>query len=129
MRVNTRVFAERADLMGNIQIPNCPNELRVVAERLIGMVIALDYYVGDYNSVTELDKKLTVDYWRKYHNLETHIGSWEYFKEWYLDATEPDLISRSRRWLVDHNYLIIKEEVRERAQKAARNFSQSFGKK
>jgi len=125
MRVNSRVFTERTDMLDGIQIPNChPTELRKVAERIMNMVTALDYSVGDYNSVTELDKKLTVDYWEKYDDIDTDSSIYE-FRQWYLKATEPDTINRALRWLISHNYLIIKESVRERAMKASENFSQA----
>ena len=133
MRVNSKVYTERIDMLDGIQIPNCqPKELRVVAEKIMTMVMALDYSLTDYNSVTELDQKITVDYWREFNGLlirnffdPDDNEALQEFKKWYLKATEPDLISRAMRWLISHNYLIIKETVRERAQKASENFSRA----
>jgi hypothetical protein len=127
MRVNPKVFTERTDMLSGIQIPNCqPKELKVVAERIMNMVTTLGYSVGDYNTVTELDKLLTVDYWKTYDeilNNLVHGDSYNDFKLWYLKATEPELISRARRWLVERNYLLLKSDVSERAHESARKFS------
>jgi hypothetical protein len=119
-------------MLDGIQIPNCqPKELRVVAEKIMSMVMALDYSLTDYNSVTELDKKITVDYWCKFDDLEQIIGrDGLSFTNWFIHkATEPELISRSMRWLISHNYLIIKDIVRERAVKASEHFSNAVGRK
>jgi hypothetical protein len=124
MRVNSKVFTERSDMMGDIKIPNCqPKELCTVCERIMNMVTALDYSVGDYNSVTELDKLLTVDYWKTYDGLtlEQLESGW---RDWFVHkATEAEIISRARRWLVERNYLLLKPEIIERSQAASAKFS------
>ena len=128
MRVNSRVFTERTDMLDGIQIPNChPTELRKVAERIMNMVTALDYSVWDYNSVTELDKKITVDYWRKYDGLEEIIGrDGLSFCNWFIhEATEVSTVERAMRWLTSHNYLLIKPEVLQRAMAASNKFRQA----
>ena len=129
MRVNSKVYTERIDMLDGIQIPNCqPKELRVVAEKIMTMVMALDYSLTDYNSMTELYKKITVDYWQKYDELIhelVHGNSMNDFKSWYVHATEANLIERAVRWLISHNYLLVKEEVLRRAQKASENFSRA----
>jgi hypothetical protein len=127
VRVNSRVFEERTDMLDGIQIPNCsPKELRVVAERIMNMVTKLGYSVGDYNSVTELDKKITVDYWKEYDMLRDCIDGFVKFEVWYPKyATEAELISRARRWLVERNYLLLKEEVVKRSITASNNFRQA----
>lgn len=130
MRVNSRVHDERADMLGNIQIPNCqPTDLRKVAENIMNMVTKVGYNVGDYNTMVKLDKLLTWDYWREYDDLfcghHNEIEERE-VKEWFVGKSTPeDLISRARRWLQSHNYLIIKSEVADRAHSAGEKFSQA----
>ncbi len=126
MRVNSKVLTEKTDLMGNIKILNCPTQFRYVAENLMMMLTKLDYSVGDYNSVTELDKILTIDYWREYDQFIEGLD-FKNFKLWFVGrATEADLISRARRWLVSHNYLFLKPEIQERALEAADKFSRAI---
>lgn len=125
MRVNSKVLTEKTDLMGNIKIPNCPTQFRYVAENLMMMLTKLDYSVGDYNSVTELDKILTADYWKE---CDGFIVGLDYanFKLWFVKrATSPDLISRAIRWLTAHNYFFLKPEVVERALGASDKWRQS----
>ncbi len=124
MKVNSKVFTERMDMLGNIQIPNCPQEFRVVAERLMNMACELDYSVGIYHDMTELDKKIAVDYWIKYDGLyDIKIND---FKSWYLHATNVSEISRAKRWLVEHNYLILPEHIIRQAQTSAENYRRSI---
>lgn len=128
MRVNSRVFSERQDMLGNIQISNCPSQLRRIAENIVNMATQLDYSFPDYHTITELDKRLMVDYWKNYDGLkfdsvEAIVG----FDKWFIkSATHPDLITRARRWLIEHNYLIIKPDVAERAYEAESKFSKSI---
>jgi hypothetical protein len=122
MRVNSRVFTERSDMLDGIQIPNCPSQLRAIAERLMMMVTKPGYSVGSYNSVTQLDKMLILDYWREYDDLhDTDLADYD-FKEWWLTkATEPDLVSRAARWLVSHNYLFLDPDVQKGRCSRSRN--------
>lgn len=84
------------------------------------------YAVANYINVTQLDKILTVDYWKEYDGL-TDIDSQQGFSDWYIkQATPPDNISRAIRWLVSHNYLLLKPEVQERAMEAASKWRQSI---
>lgn len=134
MRINPEVYQKRLDMNGEVRIPNCePYSLKVVAERLMQMLIGLDYSVGNYNTVTELDKLLTLDYWTRYDDFANQFkgnGLFEdcinIFRKWYtLQATEPDMISRARRWLVSHHYIFLKEGVEEQAQTAGANFGKA----
>ncbi len=126
MRVNSRVFTERTDMLDGIQIPNCPSQFKVIAERIIMMVTKPGYSVGDYNTMTELDKILMVDYWKEYDglNLDTLESGW---REWFVrKATAPELIRRSRQWLSEHQYLILRPEVADRAYEAGNKFSRAI---
>lgn len=127
MRVNSRVFTERQDIFNLIQIPNCPSQLKVIAENIVNMATKPGYSVGDYNTMTELDKQLMLDYWKEYDGLPTTasiiidaLGTWFIHK-----ATFPALITRARRWLVEHHYLILKPDVIERAYEAESKFSKA----
>ncbi len=131
MRVNSKVHTERTDLTGEIRIPNCePKELRLVAERLVAMLTKLDAkvpsYPNDYRNITELNKMLTINYWREYNRLDEALAE-NRFHSWFLKtAGNPDLISRAVRWLVQRNYLLLEPEILERAYKAADKFSRSI---
>ena len=112
MRVNSRVFTERTDMFENIKVPSCPSEFRAVAENILMMATKPGYAVGDYNTMTELDKNLMVDYWMEYDGLRYEKDSFTYqFKlEWFIKkATAPELIRRARQYLVERNYLIVKQ--------------------
>ena len=129
MRVNSKVLTQKTDLMGNINITNCPTQFRYVAENLMTMLTKLDYSVGDYNSVTKLDKLLTIDYWQEYDQFIEGLD-FNNFKLWFVGrATEADLISRARRWLVEHNYIFLKESVAKRAHQAGDKFSKAVSSK
>ncbi len=126
MRVNTRVFDERSDMFSDIKIPNCePKELRVVAERIMNMVTALSYEKPTYHKVTELDKAITINYWKEYDKLPDSPMYHE-LRDWYIkEATNPDIISRAIRWLVSHNYIFLDKDVAERAAEASDNWRQA----
>lgn len=135
MRINSEVYQKRIDAFGEIRIPNCePQQLKVVTERLMQMIIdrekELDATPYQYNTVTELDKLLTVDYWERYDNLLDCLGKITYgFKEWYTIATDASLIERGRRWLIAHRYIFLKQGVADRAQEAGENFSRAVKQK
>jgi hypothetical protein len=134
MRINPQVKQQRIDMNGEVRIPNCePQQLKVVAERLMKMLIdreeELDATPYRYNTVTELDKQITVDYWIKYDGLHDLIvvGG---FRDWFVkSATEMDIVTRARRWLIAHRYFFLKEGVVDRAQQAGDNFSKAIKNK
>lgn len=122
MRVNSRVFTERTDMLDGIQIPNCPSQFKVIAERLVMMATKPGYSVGDYNTMTELDKRLMVDYWREYDGLNDIVAI-SGFHDWFVyKATETELLRRARQFLVERNYFLIREDVREHAEQAGEKF-------
>ena len=123
MRVNSRVFTERVDMLDGIQIPNCPRQIKVVAKRIVMLASKPGYAIGEYHTMTQLDKRLMVDYWKEYDGEPTSTMT---FRDWFvLSATEPELIRRARQWLVEHNYLLLDESVRANAQEAGSKFRQS----
>lgn len=132
MRVNSRVFTERKDMLDGIRIPNCPSQFKVIAENLMNLATKPGFAVGDYNTMTELDKILMWDYWREYDGLfageHDEIES-RNVREWFVHkATAPELIRRARQWLAEHNYIILKESVAERAYEAGSKFSRAIKK-
>ena len=122
---------KRRDAFGHIRIPKCsPRDLRIVAEKLMDMMAELDYNEGDYNTMTELDKKLTVDYWIKYNQLNDVLVGNRAFKNWYLKATEASVIERAIRWLVyTGHYIFPKESVVKNARLAAEHYSKAVKSK
>lgn len=131
MRVNPKVSEQRLDAFGNVKIPNCsPAELKNVAEKIMDMVMELDYSIGHYRSTGELARKLTVDYWNKYDNLNEVIGrDYLSFKNWYLHATKSATIERAERFLVSHNYLILPSEIVEEAYEKEENYRNAVKRK
>lgn len=131
MRINSRVFDEKQDMFEGIRVPTCPSEFRVIAENILMMASKPGYAVGDYNTMTELDKNLMADYWAEYDSMKALVFSMfphteNGFKPWFVKhATAPELIRRARQWLTEHNYLIVKETVAQNAQKAGQKFRQS----
>ena len=114
MRVNSRVFTERTDMLDGIQIPNCPAQFKVVAERIMNMVTKPGFSIGAYHTATELDKWLMVDYWQEYDNLDT-----AHFDIWFVTrATSPELVRRARQWLSEHNYVFLDADVADHAAEA-----------
>lgn len=124
MRVNSRVFNECMDMLDGIRIPSCPIQFRRVAENIMNMAARPGYDVGDYYTMTELDKKIMLDYLTEYDSmpLSTDIRVW--FVQ--INTTAPELIRRARQWLSKHNYLILKPDVVERAQEAGLNFGRAI---
>lgn len=126
MRVNSRVFSERTDMLDTIRIPNCPSQFRSVAENIMAMVTKPGYSVGNYNTMTELDKILMADYWKEYDYLQEGLDV-DKFKQWFvLKATSSENIRRSREFLVSHNYLIVRDDVQSYATRASINYRQSL---
>ena len=126
MRVNSRVFTEKTDLLGGIQIPNCPSQFKSVAEQLMMMITKPGYSVPDYHNVSQLDKMLTLYYWQEYDGLTEALTQNDFVK-WFLEsATMPDTISRAIRWLSSHNYVFLKPDVQERATEASNKWRQSI---
>ncbi len=128
MRVNSRVFTERVDMLDGIRIPNCPSQFKVIAENIMNMASKPGYSVGDYNTMTELDKMLMLDYWREYDGLVLPTSDLNGgFKNWFVHkATSTELLRRARQFLTERNYLILKESVAQHAQEAGEKFSRAI---
>ncbi len=129
MRVNSRVFTERIDMLDGIRIPNCPSQFKTIAENIMNMMVKPGYSFGSYNTMTEADKILMIDYWKEYDLL--HFPKTEdrlyHFEEWFIHkATPPELIRRARQFLCERHYLIPNESVAERAYQAGQKFSRAI---
>lgn len=130
MRVNSRVFTERTDMLQELYVKDCPAQFKKEADNLLNMVAQPGYSVGEYHTMTELDKKLMVDYWETYDGLNLEHIEFEVtkdFKRWFVtEATPPELIRRARQFLSERNYIIINETVKEHAEEAGNKFRQSI---
>jgi len=127
MRVNSRVFTERMDMLDGIRIPNCPSQFKIIAENIVNMATKPGYSIGDYHTMTELDKMLMWDYWREYDGLAVTHHFVDEIRGWFIQkATAPELIRRARQWLSEHNYLILQADVAERAYEAGNKFSKAI---
>ncbi|MAH47701.1 hypothetical protein CMI37_17910 [Candidatus Pacearchaeota archaeon] len=115
MRLNDQKL--KYDMLGDLVIDECPGPLKEVAQNLCRMLNVTK--APDYNTMTELDKRLTLMFWEGIENLNLYHANLGEFEEWYVKrATNPDLISRARRWLVENRYIIVKPTVAENAQAA-----------
>lgn len=125
MRVNSKVFAERTDLFQDLYVKDCPSQFATEANRLLNMCVGVGYSPPkSYNTMSELYKRLTLDYWQKYDALI--YSPLLDFTHWYVkEATDPSNIERAIRWLAQHNYFLVDETVLARAEKAASNFRNS----
>jgi len=123
MRLNDDKLDLSRDLFNELVLKECPAVFKTAAENIIRMLNVGVMY-ADYKTVSDLDRLLTVDYWREFDALPKKLDI-EEFREWYLKATTPDLISRARRWLVENRYLILPTAISERAQEAAGHFGRS----
>ncbi len=125
MRVNSRVFSERMDMLEGIRIPNCPSQFKVIAENIMNMAIKPGVSFTNYHTVTELDNTLALAYWREYDNMP--LSSNNSFEDWFIHkATSWELIRRSRQWLSEHHYVILSPDVAERAYQAGEKFSRAI---
>jgi hypothetical protein len=128
MRLNDDKLELSKDIFGDLVLQDCPPFFKTVAENIIrslnvGKLIGTD----EYNTISELDRLLTIDYWRDFDGLPGKFDI-EYFREWYMKATNPDLISRARRWLVENRYIILPTAIAERAQNAEESWRGSVAK-
>lgn len=126
MKVHSQIDTKR-DGFGNIHITSCPNQLRTCCERIMEMVTSLGYRPPSYHSITELDKKIVLQYWRRFDGLiDTNMADYDFSDWWLKKATNPDIISRSLRWLASSNYIFLDKDVAHRAQEASRNYRQAM---
>jgi hypothetical protein len=135
MRVNPEVETKWRDAFGEIHIPetsHCPSQIKTICENLLTICTRLGYACPSYNTMTQLDKVLMVEYWHEYDGLlirdffyPDDEEALQHFKEWFIKATEPELIRRSRQYLVEHHAIRVNQDVAERAYQAGQNFSRA----
>jgi hypothetical protein len=130
MRVNPRVYTEtNKDLDGRITIPTITAQpLRKICENIMNMITRPGYSAPTYHKVSELDKLITLDYWREYDGLNSILfHSGKYFDDWYRnEATEPSWIGRAIETLRQRNYIILDEAVEANARKAHDNMAKAM---
>ena len=129
MRVNEEVNTKWRDMTGEIHIPetsHCPNQIKKICENILTMCLRLGGTCPtNYNTMTELDKTLMVEYWKEYDGLTLDLEM-EPAIVWFIKhATEPDAIRRARQYLVEHHAIYVKPEVKERADHASDNMRHS----
>jgi len=124
MRVNTKVFDERIDLFSELYVKNCPSQFEATANHVLNLITKPGYSVGDYHTMSQLDKILMVDYWKEYDGMiDALTRTPGEFTGWFIkSATSPELIRRSRQWLTEHNYIFVNSDVAEHAQEAGTKF-------
>jgi len=122
MRLNDQKL--KFNMLGEVVVEESPPAIKIIVERLLNTLNVTK--VGNYNKMTELDKLLTLLYWETYDGLNICLNL-DKFDKWYKEkATNPDLISRARRWLIENRYIIAKSSVTERAQQAGDNWIKSY---
>ena len=129
MKVHSQIDTKR-DMTGEIRIDCEPQQLQVVAERLINLCYELehrlDYQFPGYHTMTELDKILMLEYWKTYDGLQDYARLPESFNEWFVKhATEPELIRRARQILVARHWIHVNEDAKDRADNAGNKFRQA----
>jgi len=115
MRVNFNML--NVDMLNEIHLPNAPSLFRGVAEKVVALVTRTQF--PNYHTMAQFDKQLTIEYWKQYDGLDKALSEPATFRQWFTEkATYPEYIRRARQWLVEHNYLIPKKAISDRAQEA-----------
>ncbi len=86
MRLNDQKI--KYDMLGEVTIEECPKVLRSTAENILKMLNATK--APDYNTMSELDKRLTLMYWFEFDGLlfryqDSTTQSARGFEDWYVD--------------------------------------------
>jgi hypothetical protein len=127
MRVNPEVETKWRDAFGEIHIPetsHCPSQIKPICERILTMCTRLGYA---YNTMTQLDRILMLQYWREYDHLNDCLDGYVKFETWFMNhATETELLRRSRQYLVEHHAFWIDAKIAEHAFEAGNKFRQSI---
>jgi len=120
MKINWQLVDYDLLISGELTIPQCPTLFRTQAEGIIRIIAGMEPF--DYSKISQFDKHLTIEYWRL-DGLDKALIEPSSFRDWYLmSATNPTLIERARRWLMEHNYLIAPRGIEERAQEAGKTW-------
>ena len=112
-----------------IVLPEAPPLLRAAAQNILGIVERTPPIY--YTTMSNLDKKLLVEYWKQIDGMDQILDEAQVdqkaFYSWYSNqATLPETISRARRWLIEHNYIIVNERVGQQAVDAGKKVRGSF---
>jgi hypothetical protein len=102
----------------------CPSSIRKIAENILKLIDST--FFESYNTMSNLDKQIIYAYWTKIDREPTEVYTDEY-KDWFFEkSTQPEDIRRARQWLVEHNFIIVKPDVAQRAQEAGTKRRRSF---
>jgi hypothetical protein len=132
VKINHEVYEQCQDQFGEFHIldkSKCPKGIQIIAERILKLVDHWQNGLGEkmprYNTMTELDKIIILEYWKEYDGIT--IDSMTAFESWFLEcATFPDMITRAFRILVSHHYVLPRQDVLDRAQEAGANYARRF---
>jgi len=136
MRINSEVDTKWRDAFGEIHIPetsHCPPQIKKICENILTMYSGLDGVCPtSYNTMSELDRQIMCDYWRRYDGLDKPLGMAQYgdpelnFDNWFIHtATSPEWLRRSREFLCQHRAIFPKQEVSDHAYQASENMRHS----
>ncbi len=115
MKINWHLI--NYDMLDDLHLPKCPTLFRTEAENIITVIAETEPF--SYTKMSAFDKRLVAKYWAKYDSPYM-LNNGVSLEDWYIKyATDPDLISRARRWLIEHNYLIPTKGISERAQESS----------
>ena len=131
MKINPEVnTSDWRDINNNIRIPNhlsCPTPIKFICENILTMCTRIGYHRPPYHSMSELDKILMLQYWKYIDGMKEDFSKPNDFYKWFISkATSPDLIGRSRRWLIENNIMWVDANIVERAHKAGERVSKAM---
>ena len=130
MRINSEVDTKWRDAFGEIHIPetsHCPPQIKKICENILTMYSGLDGVCPtSYNTMSELDKMIMLDYWERFDNMNLYINNLGEFEQWFIKrATNTEWLRRSREFLCQHRAIFPKQEVSDHAYNASENFRHS----
>ena len=109
------------NLIGGPSLPNCPSMIRLVSTRILEMLQEDGYF--DYQKITEANMWLIAAYWKRFDGYHNQVD----FEHWMKrSATDPELITRARRWLANEGFIRMKEGVRDEAKMAQDRWARGF---
>lgn len=126
MRIN-RDRLSQSSLFDEVSLPQC-KFFREEAENIVALLLRIPPF--DYSSSGEFQKRLIIEYWLYFDNLESVFTKYPtlsrrvVFKDWFMKATPPENIRRACQWLCETEpkgggIIVLKQAVIDRAQARA----------
>jgi hypothetical protein len=130
MKVNPQVQTQWIDLNGNIKIPDnqhCPTPIKAICENILTMCTRLGYHHPPYTTMSQLDKILMLQYWKYFDGMRESYDKPNDFYRWFIEkATPPEMVRRSRQFLVEVQAIWVDSNVVENAHKAGEKMSKAM---